>query len=272
MPTTCPECGEAVVQPEGEAVTRCVNASCPAILRGSLVHWASRDALDINGLGEKLVEQLVERQWVQSIADLYDLELDSLASLERFGQKSAQNLVTALVASKQQPWSRVLYGLGIRHVGSVNAQVLADRFPSVEALASAEVDAIASTFGIGPEIARSVHHWFRLPANQILIDRLQSAGVSLAAQPAASDDTEAAHSSPLAGKIFVLTGTLPNLSRSEAKTAIQKAGGKVTGSVSRKTDYVVLGEDAGSKLKKAESLGIPCLSEAELMSMLANKE
>ena len=270
MPSHCPECGEAVVQPEGEAVTRCVNASCPAILRGSLVHWASRDALDINGLGEKLVEQLVQRQMVPSIADLYDLTVEALVSLERFGQKSAQNLVNALAASKQQPWSRVLYGLGIRHVGSVNAQVLADQFPTVEQLATAEADAIAATFGIGPEIARSVHQWFRLPANQTLVSRLQAAGLQFVAAPP-SDEGTAPATQPLAGKTLVLTGTLPNLSRADAKAKIQQAGGKVTGSVSAKTSYVVVGDEAGSKLKKAESLGIPCISEAELLEMVVTE-
>lgn len=266
LPDRCPECGEPVVQPAGEAVTRCVNASCPAIVRGALVHWASRDALDINGLGEKLVQQLVAAQLVQSVADLYQLEAEPLAQLERLGQKSAQKLVQAIAASKQKPWSRVLYGLGIRHVGSVNAQALAAAFPDVTQLATASVEAIAAVYGIGPEIAQSVYEWFQIPANQHLIERLQAAGVQL--QAATKGQIAPASNQTLAGKTFVITGTLPTLTREEAKALIQAAGGKVTESVSRKTHYLVVGENAGSKLAKAQGLGIPCLTEADLLAMI----
>ncbi|UZQ53799.1 NAD-dependent DNA ligase LigA [Trichothermofontia sichuanensis B231] len=267
LPDRCPECGEPVVQPAGEAVTRCVNASCPAIVRGALVHWASRDALDINGLGEKLVQQLVAAQLVQSVADLYQLEAEPLAQLERLGQKSAQKLVQAIAASKQKPWSRVLYGLGIRHVGSVNAQALAAAFPDVTQLATASVDAIAAVYGIGPEIAQSVYEWFQIPANQHLIERLQAAGVQL---QAAKGQIAPASNPTLAGKTFVITGTLPTLTREEAKALIQAAGGKVTESVSRKTHYLVVGENAGSKLTKAQGLGIPCLTEADLLALMGD--
>ncbi len=269
LPDRCPECGEPVVQPAGEAVTRCVNASCPAIVRGALVHWASRDALDINGLGEKLVQQLVAAQLVQSVADLYQLEAEPLAQLERLGQKSAQKLVQAIAASKQKPWSRVLYGLGIRHVGSVNAQALAAAFPDVTQLATASVDAIAAIYGIGPEIAQSVYEWFQIPANQRLIERLQAAGVQL---QATTSQIAPASNQTLAGKTFVVTGTLPTLTREEAKALIQQAGGKVTESVSRKTDYLVVGEKAGSKLTKAQGLGIPCLTEADLLALLEDTD
>jgi len=269
MPDRCPVCNDPVVQVEGEAVTRCINVSCPAILRGSLVHWASRQALDINGLGEKLVHQLVERQLVQSIADLYELTVEPLAALERFGKKSAQNLVAALEDSKAQPWSRVLYGLGIRHAGSVNAQVLTEQFPSVEQLAAADVDAIAAVYGIGPEIARSVHQWFQVPANQTLVKRLQALGLQFVSTTAVSDPAAGtATAQVLAGKTLVLTGTLPTLSRDRAKTLIQQAGGKVTSSISSKTDYLVVGAEAGSKLKKAQTLGIECVSEEQLLSIL----
>ncbi|MBF2001681.1 MAG: NAD-dependent DNA ligase LigA [Synechococcales cyanobacterium M58_A2018_015] len=265
MPTHCPECQQPLVREPGEAVIRCVNASCPAILRRSLIHWASRDALDITGLGEKWVQQLVERGLLHSVADIYDLTTEQLQTVERMGQKSAQNLVNAIAQSKQQPWARVLYGLGIRHVGSVNAQVLSERFPSVDALAAAEVSEIASVYGIGSEIAQSVYQWFRVPANQALIERLRSAGLQLA-------DTRAPRPveqpQPLAGQTFVITGTLPTLSRDEAKALIQAAGGKVTGSVSAKTNYLVVGAEAGSKLTKAEALGIPQLSEAQLLELL----
>ena len=265
MPSHCPECTQPLVRPEGEAVTRCINSSCPAILRGALVHWASRDALDINGLGEKWVLQFVERGLVQTVADLYELTVEQLLDVDRMGQKSAQNLVSAIAQSQQQPWQRVLYGLGIRHVGSVNAQLLADQFTTVEALAVAEPEAIAAVYGIGPEIAQSVYQWFRVPANQVLIQRLQQAGVQLM-----GEGKPTAAAAPLAGKTFVVTGTLPTLKRDEAKSLIQQAGGKVTGSVSAKTSYVVVGDDAGSKLEKAEALGIPQLSEAELLALLSS--
>jgi DNA ligase (NAD+) len=263
LPTHCPECEQLVVKPEGEAVTRCINISCPAILRGALIHWASRDALDINGLGEKWVQQFVEHGLLHTVADLYDLTEEKLMAVERMGKKSAENLVKAIAQSKQQPWSRVLYGLGIRHVGSVNAQVLAREFLTVEELAAAEPEAIASVYGIGNEIARSVYQWFHLEANQTLIERLRQAGVQLAGEPEAKPA-----SSALAGKTFVVTGTLPTLKRDEAKALIQKAGGKVTDSVSKKTNYLVVGEDAGSKLEKAVALGITQLSEAELLKLL----
>ncbi len=268
MPSHCPECSQPLVKPDDEAVTRCINASCPAILRGALVHWASRQALDINGLGEKLVLQFVDTDLVRSVADLYDLTVDRLLLLERMGKKSAEKLVGAIADSKQQPWARVLYGLGIRHVGSVNAQILTQRFASVEALAAADVGAIATVFGIGTEIAQSVHDWFQNPGNQQLIQRLQAAGLQFVGDVVDSDQVGGA----IAGKIFVVTGTLPTLKRDEAKALIQAAGGKVTDSVSKKTDYVVVGEDAGSKLTKAQTLGVAQLSEAELLELLAQDE
>ncbi len=265
MPSHCPVCSQPVVRIQGEAVTRCVNASCPAILKGALVHWASRDALDINGLGEKLVQQLVDQQMVHSVADLYDLSVEQLIQIERMGKKSAQKLVDAIAHSKTQPWSRVLYGLGIRHVGSVNAQTLTTQFPTVEQLAGASAANIEGVYGIGPEIAQSVFKWFQVPANQTLIDRLREAGLQLAAQVATTAEPK---SQPLSGKTFVITGTLPTLKRDEAKELIEKAGGKVTNSVSSKTDYLVVGEDAGSKLEKAQELGIIQLSEAQLLELL----
>ncbi|MEB3232843.1 MAG: NAD-dependent DNA ligase LigA [Leptolyngbyaceae bacterium] len=267
MPTHCPECGEPLVQPADEAVTRCINTSCPAIIKGSLVHWASRGAMDINGLGEKWVEQFVDQGLVRTVADLYDLTVDQLLTLERMGQKSAQNLVGAIAQSKQQPWWRVLYGLGIRHVGSVNAQLLTQHFPSKDELLNASFDQIEAIHGIGPEIAQAVHQWMHLEANQHLLAQLQTAGLTLHSstpQPANAPTPQ------LADKTFVLTGTLPTLSRSEAAAKIQAAGGKVTGSISSKTDYVIVGENAGSKLTKAQSLGISCLSEAELLDLLTS--
>ncbi|HEY9633035.1 MAG TPA: NAD-dependent DNA ligase LigA [Coleofasciculaceae cyanobacterium] len=265
MPTHCPVCNQPVVRPVGEAVTRCINASCPAILKRALTHWASRDALDINGLGEKLVEQLVDQGLVHSVADLYDLTAEQVASLDRMGKKSAEKLVGAIANSKTQPWSRVLYGLGIRHVGSVNAQTLTQPFPTVEQLARASAAQIEGVYSIGLEIAQSVAQWFKVPANQTLIDRLREAGLQLAAK---IESTIKPKNQSLSGKTFVITGTLPTLKRDEAKELIEKAGGKVTNSVSSKTDYLVVGEDAGSKLEKAQGLGITQLSEAQLLEML----
>ncbi|MBW4442356.1 MAG: NAD-dependent DNA ligase LigA [Plectolyngbya sp. WJT66-NPBG17] len=263
MPSHCPECGEPVVKPEDEAVTRCINASCPAILRGALTHWASRDALDINGVGEKLVAQLVDSRIVHSVADLYDLSIEQLLTLERMGKKSAEKIVAAVQHSKAQPWSRVLYGLGIRHIGSVNAQTLTQAFPKVELLAQATPEQIEAVPGFGSEIAQSVSEWFQNHGNQELIDRLRQAGVQLEGEAA-----PVVRETAIAGKVFVITGTLPTLKRDEAKALIQGAGGKATDSVSKKTDYLVAGEEAGSKLEKAQTLGITILSEAELMELI----
>lgn len=265
LPAHCPECDQPVFQTPGEAVTRCVNASCPAILRGALVHWVSRDALDIDGVGEKLVRQLLEQQLVSSVADLYTLTLEQLLTLERMGQKLAEKILAAIAASRDRPWPRVLYGLGIRHVGSVNAQTLATHFPGAAELQLATPEAIAAIYGIGPEIAESVHQWFQTPANQKLIEQLRNNGVQLANQLTTLLDNT---TQPLAGKTFVITGTLPTLKRDEAKALIQQAGGKVTDSLSQKTNYLVVGEAAGSKLTKATKLGIPQLNEAQLLQLL----
>lgn len=266
MPTHCPVCGQLVVRELGEAVTRCVNASCAAILKGAIEHWVCRDALDIKGMGEKCVHQLVDKGLVHSVADLYELTEQQLYSLERMGEKSAQKLIDAIAQSKNQPWSRVLYGLGIRHVGSVNAQLITEKFVSVEKLAQAKQSDIEGIYGIGVEIAESVHQWFQITANQTLISRLETAGLQL---EITEEVIIADGNQKLTGKTFVVTGTLPTLKRDEAKTLIQKAGGKVTDSVSKKTDYVLVGEDAGSKLAKAEALGITQLTEAEFLEMLA---
>ncbi|MEA5552561.1 NAD-dependent DNA ligase LigA [Anabaena cylindrica UHCC 0172] len=266
MPSECPVCSQPVVRESGEAVTRCVNASCPAILKGEIEHWVSRDALDIKGVGEKLVHQLVDKELVHSVADLYDLTPEKLCALERMGQKSAEKLVNAIAQSKNKPWSRVLYGLGIRHVGSVNAQLLTEKFTSVEQLAAARQSDIEGVYGIGAEIAQSVYQWFQSDANQSLISRLQAIGLQFVSTEEPKPAGEM--NEKFAGKIFVVTGTLPTLKRDEAKALIQKAGGKVTDSVSKKTDFLVVGEDAGSKLDKAQTLGITQLSEAQLLEML----
>ena len=267
FPTHCPVCGQPVVKPKNEAVTRCVNTSCPAILKGSIEHWVSRNALDIRGMGEKVVHQLVDKKLVKSVADLYELTEETLANLERMGKKSAQKLIDAIEKSKNQPWSRVLYGLGIRHVGSVIAQTVTEKFNSVEKLAAAKVTDIEAIYGIGIEIAESIYQWFRVEANQILIERLQKAGLQFVeTQEVVSSDVN----QKFAGKTFVVTGTLPTLKRDEAKALIKKFAGKVTDSVSKSTDYLVVGENAGSKLAKAEKLGITQLSEEQLLEMISS--
>ncbi|MBD2090148.1 NAD-dependent DNA ligase LigA [Microcoleus sp. FACHB-1515] len=263
MPICCPVCNQPVVRPEGEAVTRCINASCPAILKGALVHWVSRDALDIRGLGEKVLQQLADRQIVHTVADLYDLSIEQLLRIERMGEKNAEKILSAIAGSKAQPWSRVLYGLGIRHVGSVNAQTLTTQFPTVDRLAAASPAEISAIHGIGTEIAEAVYEWFQIAANQQLIERLRSTGLQLATV-AIDPPTE----TKLAGKTFVITGTLPTLKRDEAKQLIEQAGGKVGSSVSAKTSYVVVGAEAGSKLDKAIELGIPQLDEDQLRQLL----
>ena len=272
LPHQCPSCGSELVRERGEAATRCINSSCPAILRGALRHWVSKGALDVDGLGGKLIEQLVDRGLVQSIADLYRLDAALLSSLERMGEKSAENLIVALEASRQQGWARQLYGLGIHHIGEVNAKALATSFPDASALQTAACNApesITEVFGIGAEIAQSLQQWFANPSNLHLLDGLRDCGFSLALNAEELNLVEAKTSDrPLSGSTFVLTGTLPNLTRSQAKQLIEAAGGKVSGSVSKKTSYVVAGDEAGSKLAKAESLGVTILDEAALQNLV----
>ena len=276
LPRTCPECGSQLVRESGEAATRCINSSCPAILRGALRHWVSKAAMDVDGLGSKLIEQLVDQGLVRSIADLYRLDAALLSSLKRMGPKSAENLIHALERSRQQDWSRQLYGLGIHHVGEVNAKALATTFPDVQALRSAvgmETEAITSIHGIGDEIAQSLRQWFATPANITLLDDLQRSGISLKQNAAEREKAIAtAEEGHLQGDTFVLTGTLPTLTRTQAKALIEAAGGKVSGSVSKKTSYVVAGEEAGSKLTKAQTLGIPVLDEAGLHDLVQSPQ
>nr|WP_319422122.1 NAD-dependent DNA ligase LigA [Pleurocapsa sp. FMAR1] len=269
MPTSCPECNSALVRPQDEAVTRCINSSCPAILRGSIIHWASRNALDIRGLGERIAILLIKNSLVHSVADLYTLTVEQIASLERMGTKSAENLIQAIAESKNQDYDRILYGLGIRYVGSVNAKILTENFPTIEELSQASFESIEAVYGIGEEIAQSVFEWVRIADNRTLIKQLQAAGLKFVSSQSTLDSV-AQSQQVLAGKTFVITGTLLSLKRSEAQQLIEQAGGKVTGSISKKTDYLLLGEDAGSKLAKAEKLGIPQLNEAQLLELLNN--
>ena len=265
MPTECPECNSTLVRPEKEAVTRCINISCPAILRGSIIHFCSRNALDIRGLGERIAILLIENNLVTSVGDLYDLTIEQIANLERMGTRSAEKLVNAISESKNQSFDRILYGLGIRYVGSTNAKILTQSFPTIEALSTASFEAIEAVYGIGEEIAQSVFEWVRVKDNQVLIQKLQAAGLEFKAEEINHKDTS---NLLFAGKSFVITGTLPSLKRDEAKHLIEQAGGKVTGSISKKTDYLLLGENAGSKLVKAEKLGVKQMSEQELLELL----
>jgi DNA ligase (NAD+) len=263
LPSHCPECSTALIRPAGEAITRCPNPECPAKLRGQLQHWASRDALDIEGLGEKLVAQLVEKLRVFTVADLYHLTPEQLQSLERMGSRSSHKLVSAIQNSRQQPWERVLYGLGIPHVGAVTAKTLASHFPTPEHLAQASLEEIAQIYGLGSEIGEAIVAWFADPAHRHLMQNLRALGIPASAAPEATP----AVAKVLAGKKLVITGTLPTLSRNQAKTWIESRGGKVTASVSRQTDYLVVGAEAGSKLEQAQELGIPLLTEAELLAL-----
>jgi len=266
MPLQCPVCSEPVVRAEGEVAARCVNSSCPARLKESLLHFARRSVMDLDGVGEALVDQLVERGLVHSIADFYTLTLEQLLTLERMGEKSARKILDNILASKQRPLPRLLNGLGIPFVGERTAQILAETFGSVDALTSAEELTLQEAEEVGPKVAKSIRTFFEVPHNQELVRRLQEAGVTF------THTVKPRERAPLEGLTFVLTGTLPTLSREDAKERIEEAGGKVTGSVSKKTRFVVAGEDAGSKLEKARTLNIDILDEEGLLALLRGEE
>jgi len=262
MPDRCPRCGTAVERPAEEAMRYCPNVSCPGRALEGLVHYASRDAMDIRGLGYERVRQLLDEGLVHDVADLYDLTAPQLMELERFAKQSAEQLVAAIDASRRQPLSNLLFGLGIRHVGKTVAQLLARRFGTMGGLMGASEEAINDVPGIGGAIAEAVVGFFGEPRNRRLIERLERAGLTFT-EPRAAEAGGA-----LAGKAYVLTGTLPTLSRSEAGDLIEQAGGRVAGSVSKKTDAVVAGDDAGGKLEKARALGGEGIDEAELLRRL----
>jgi DNA ligase (NAD+) len=262
MPTHCPACGGATFRPEGEAIWRCTNSACPAQLKERLFHFGSRRAMDIEHLGEMVIGQLVDREMVKDFADLYGLTVEDLAGLERLAKKSAQNLYDAIQGSKTRGLSRLLNGLGIRMVGERASQLLAARFGTMEKLEAASEDEINEIYGIGPEIAQSVARFFAEPRNRKIIERLRKAGVVMREQGA----TEGPR--PLDGKIIVLTGGLSRLSRDDAKDLILRLGGRVSGSVSKKTDFVVVGEDPGSKADDAKRLGVKTLDEAAFLKLV----
>jgi DNA ligase (NAD+) len=261
MPERCPVCGGHVVRTEGEADHRCVNANCPAKLRETILHFASRGVMNIDGLGDALVTQLTDRKLVKDVADIYKLTKENLLSLDRMGDKSAQNVLDEIESSKKLPLERVIYGLGIRFVGERTAQFLAEHFGSMDALMQASEEELEEVNEVGPRIAQSIVEFFQEPKNRALVKQLQDLGLRLTG-------TKKQRGTTLAGKTFVLTGTLAQFTRDEAKKLIEDAGGRVSGSVSKKTDYVVAGEDAGSKLDKAKDLGVRVIGEKEMQELL----
>jgi DNA ligase (NAD+) len=263
MPDDCPVCGGHVVRAEGEADHRCVNQKCPAKLRETILHFASRGVMNIDGMGEVLVNQLTERGLVKDIADIYKLTKSDLLTLERMGAKSAQNVLGEIERSKQLPLERVIYGLGIRFVGERTAQFLAEHFGSIDALENASEEELQQVEEVGPRIATSIVQFFAEPRNRELVEELRAAGLKF-------EGKRKERGTQLRGKTFVLTGTLSNYTRDEAKKRIEDAGGKVSGSVSKKTDYVVAGSDAGSKLEKAREFGVRVIDERELDELVGS--
>jgi DNA ligase (NAD+) len=261
MPKVCPVCGGEIVRAEGEAASRCINTNCPARLKETILHWAARGVMDIDGLGEALVDQLVETDLVRNVTDLYQLTLDQLVNLERMGEKSATKLLANIEISRKAPLPRLINGLGIPFVGERTAQILAETFGDLDKIAGAEEEELQRAEEVGPKVAASLHRFFAEHHNAKLLDKLRDLGFSFRYAVTRK-------SGKLDGLTFVLTGTLPHLSREDAKARIEVAGGKVSGSVSRKTRYVVAGEDAGSKLDKARELGVEVIGEERLLELI----
>jgi DNA ligase (NAD+) len=262
MPTHCPVCGEPVSRPEGEAVTRCVNARCPAQALEHIIHWSSKGAMDIDGLGEKVATRFFDLGLIKDPADIYDLRAEQISSLEGFGEKSAENLIRAIERSKEQPFPRVLYALGIRHVGSVTAELIAERFSGEDLLRGVSVEQLTEINGVGGVVARAVVEYFALEDNRDLVERLMRVGLHFERVSAGPSD------GPLAGKRMVITGTLSR-PRGEFVERLEAAGGTFISSVSKNTDYVLAGEEAGSKLDRARSLGVPVIDEAGFEELLS---
>jgi DNA ligase (NAD+) len=262
-PATCPACGSPAVKAEGEVDRRCLNAACPVQVEERLKHYARREAMDVEGFGDAIVHQLTERGLVRDFADLYKLRLEDIVGLERMAEKSGRNLLDGIAASQGRELRRLLFGLGIRFVGERAARLLARRFGSLAALEAATVEEIDDVYEIGPAVAQSVHEWFANPQNKDLVARLREAGVKT------EEEAAGAGSTAFQGMQFVLTGTLPGMTRDEAKAAIESRGGRVTSSVSKKTSYVVVGDEPGSKYEKAQELKVKCLDEAGFRELLA---
>jgi DNA ligase (NAD+) len=263
MPSACPVCGSPVVRTEGEAAIRCINASCSAQVKERIKHFASKGAYDIDGLGHKLVDQLVEKGMVSSYADLFKLNADSLGALDRMGAKSAENLMDAIDSSKQISFARFLYALGIRHVGEHIAVLLAGQFDSLEQLTNCSEENLTAIEGVGPVVAKSIATFFRQTKNSALVQRILNSGVQILFETTA-------HTGGLAGQTFVLTGALETMTRRQSKEMIEAAGGKVSSSVSRKTDFVVVGESPGSKLTRAKELGVAVIDEAGFKELISS--
>ena len=267
LPSHCPECNSQLIQESNEAITKCINSECSAKIKGHLLHWVSKGAMNIEGLGEKIINKLVNLGYVKSITDLYKLEINSILSLERFGEKSANNLIREINDSKTKDWHKQLYGFGIPHVGEANAKSLSKNFKSIEEIITSSKespDKISNIYGFGTEITDAIIKWFDNSNNQDLIKELKSMGFSLKQNLNSKTNT----SNLLNGKSFVITGTLDSLTRDKAKELIENAGGKVSSSISKKTDFLISGEKAGSKLKKAQELGVKIINENELKLLL----
>jgi len=262
MPKHCPECGSTIHKDEDGVAYRCVNAACPAKRKESLLHYAGRHAMNIDGLGEKIVDQLVDKGMVKDVADLYSLKLEEVAALERMAEKSAQNLLDEIEASKKNSLARLIYALGMRMVGERTGQLLAEHFSSLEELAEAKEEQLEEVPEVGPKVAASIAEFFSEPANRQLVKRLYKAGV----RPTA--EKRQVKSDKFLGKSFVFTGSLANRTREEAGAIVVEHGGKVSGSVSKKTDYVVVGTDPGSKYDKAKELGVTILDETEFEKLV----
>jgi DNA ligase (NAD+) len=265
MPTNCPECGSAIHKAEDEVAYRCVNAACPAKRKESLLHFASRHAMDIDGLGDKIVDQLVDKKLVKDVADLYTLKFEDVVELERLGEKSAQNLLDEIAASKKNTLARLIYALGIRMIGERTGQLLAVHFSSLDELAAASEVQLLEVGEVGPKVAASIAEFFSESANQRIIKKLDKVGVH------PTTEKRVLKSQRFAGKSFVFTGGLANRSREAAAELVQQHGGKISGSVSKKTDFVVVGTDPGSKYDKAKELGVSVLTETEFEKLVAAK-
>ena len=277
LPTSCPECNSKLVKEVDEAITKCTNTACPAILRGSLRHWVSKNAMDIDGLGSKLIDQLVAKKLVSSIAQIYELDKKQISELDRMGEKSAEKICNAIEESKKQPWHKQLYGLGILHIGAANAKTLANTFSSALELnltVSENPKQISTIFGIGDEIVESLQKWFATKSNQNLIQKLQMLGLSLAnTEKKLSDPVNHLDSTSkkLQNEKLAITGTMSSFSRKELEEMIEHAGGKISSSISSKTTFLVMGEKPGSKYDKAKQLGVKIITEKDLIKILSEQ-
>ena len=261
MPTVCPSCNSPVFREEGEAVIRCTNAECPAQALRHLIHFTSRDAMDIEGLGPAVLEQLVDARIISKIDDIYSIQAQQISALERLGEKSAENLINAINKSKENDLSKLIFAFGIRHIGSKAAKLISEHFGDIDAVMNASIEDFEAIEGFGGILAESAAEFFSLEESKNMIERLKNYGLNMKSLKEIQDDR-------FQGRTFVLTGTLPTYSRKEASDIIEKFGGKVSSSVSKKTSFVLAGEEAGSKLDKANTLGVPVIDEIQFNEMI----